>query len=51
MLTLLFLILGTLSSITSVHAKTWMVELKANKTYTTDVNGDGKKHGSVLFHK
>ena len=43
MMTLLLLILGILSSITSVHAKTWMVELKANKTYTTDVNGDGKK--------
>ena len=42
LLGLLLLTLGIFSSISTVHAKTWLVELKANKTYLTDVNGDGK---------
>lgn len=43
LLSLFLLTLGIFSCSSTVYAKAWMVKLKANTTYKTDVTGDGKK--------
>ena len=43
LLSFILLTLGIFCFATTAHAKSQLVQLKAGKTYTLDVNGDGKK--------
>lgn len=51
LLSFILLTLGIFCFATTAHAKSQLVQLKAGKTYTLDVNGDGKKTNSNLSRK
>lgn len=43
LLSFMLCVMGIFAFGTTAYAKAQLVELKVNKTYRTDVNGDGKK--------
>ena len=51
LLSFILLTLGIFCFATTAHAKSQLVQLKAGKTYTLDVNGDGKKDKLKFIQK
>lgn len=51
LLSFILLTLGIFCFATTAHAKSQLIQLKAGKTYTLDVNGDGKKDKLKFIQK
>ena len=51
LLSFMLCVMGIFAFGTTAYAKAQLVELKVNKTYRTDVNGDGKKDRLKIVEK